>query len=365
MQQLPKQVFVRGPTGLHDVRAPAPNILDAVEEFFADDRFVQSLVGAVLAAHARDIAAVGGVEEHVADRVFAERPVLRRQRTLRVQPCSERAVGLLAGRVALEQLEHERRLLRIGNDGTGLRIAAIAPRDRTDEVALTRLLAQTGARPERERDGVVLVEHLVDRLREEHRRVVGIVAHRLCHRDDTDAEPVAQHLLVAASLDLVPREARRVVDEHDVEAALGRVNHQLLKLRTAVRLLPAGMEVAVLARQLEVVLDGELPDRLSLSVRREPLALLLGRLAHIGDSALQRRLRPHCRLPWPRLRDEAEASPEPPVDEPAREGDDLGVELRGSFVGITSSGIWTQRVVHETSVCGRCQAASRLPAGRS
>ncbi|HEV7527326.1 MAG TPA: hypothetical protein VGO29_00340 [Solirubrobacteraceae bacterium] len=77
-----------------------------------------------------------------------------------------------------------------------------------------------------------------------------VFAHRLCDRDDADAERLPQHLLVAARLDLVAREARGVKDEHHIELALGGVGHQALELRTRRGLAPAGMEVAVLADQL-------------------------------------------------------------------------------------------------------------------
>src|SRR5437660_485656 len=60
------------------------------------------------------------------------------------------------------------------------------------------LLAEAGARPERERDGVVLVEHLVDRLGEKERGIGRVVADRRRDRDDADAEPRARQGLVAA-----------------------------------------------------------------------------------------------------------------------------------------------------------------------
>ena len=103
-----------------------------------------------------------------------------------------------------------------------------------------------------------------------------IFAHRLGDRDDTDAEPLAQKLLVAARLDLVAGEAGGVEDEHHVELALCRVGHQPLELRAGLGLAPPRMEVAVLAGQFEVVLRGETADALALRVGRESLALLLG-----------------------------------------------------------------------------------------
>ena len=244
---------------------------------------MQAANGAVLAAQPADVAAVGGVDEHLADGVLAEGAVLGGSRTAGVEPLCKRAVGLVAGRVALEQFANQLGPFQVGNGEAGVAVAHVAPGERADEVALPRLLAQPGPCPERERDGVVLVEHLVDRLGEEERRIGGVVADRLRDRDDADAEPVAEQRLVAARLGLVPREARGVVDEHDVEAALGRVGHQPLELGTGVGLLPAAVEVDVVVDELELVLVGEAADRLPLRVRREPLALLLGRLADVAD----------------------------------------------------------------------------------
>lgn len=58
-----------------------------------------------------------------------------------------------------------------------------------------------------------------------------ISAHRLGDGHDTDAEPLAQKLLVAARLDLVAGEPRGVEDEHHVELGLCRVGHEALELR--------------------------------------------------------------------------------------------------------------------------------------
>lgn len=128
----------------------------------------------------------------------------------------------------------------------------------------------------------------MDRLSQERRRVAVIVAQRLGDREHLDPQPLAQHLLVAAGLDLVPRETRGVVDEYDVEAPRSSVGHQTLKLRPRVCLLPAGVEVAVLADEVEPVLGREGADRFALRVRREALTLLLGRLAHVRDRARHR-----------------------------------------------------------------------------
>ena len=199
-------------------------------------------------------------------------------------------------------------------------------------MALPRLLAQAGAGPERERDGVVLVEHLVDRLGEEDDGSVGSSPIGCVTETTRMPSRSRSSCLVAARLDLVSREARGVVDEHDVEAPLGRVGHQPLKLGPAVGLLPAEWKSEYSSTSSRLVLDGEAPDRLSLSVGREALALLLGRLAHIGDGArLTSAQTPLLLLPRS-LRPAASA--EPPVDEPAREGDDFGVEFLGLLMGV-------------------------------
>src|SRR5690348_11353425 len=56
------------------------------------------------------------------------------------------------------------------------------------------------------------------------------------------------------------------------------------------------MKVAVLAYELQVVLGGELADRLALRVGREALPLLLGRLAHVSHRPLAE-IRRHGELP--------------------------------------------------------------------
>jgi hypothetical protein len=71
-------------------------------------------------------------------------------------------------------------------------VADIAPRQAPDEVALACLLLQAAAGPEGERYGVVLVERLVDRLREERGGVGVVFAHRLGDGHDPDAKPLAQ-----------------------------------------------------------------------------------------------------------------------------------------------------------------------------
>lgn len=76
--------------------------------------------------------------------------------------------------------------------------------------------------------------------------------------------------------DLIAREPGRVEHERDVELALCGVRHEPLELRSGLGLAPAGMEVAVLADEFEVVLGREAADALALRVGREALALLLG-----------------------------------------------------------------------------------------
>jgi hypothetical protein len=65
----------------------------------------------------------------------------------------------------------------------------------------------------------------VNRLGEERGRVARVGTEWLRDRHDANAEPLAKHLLVLSRLDLVPCEARRVVDEYAVEAAFGGLCH--------------------------------------------------------------------------------------------------------------------------------------------
>jgi hypothetical protein len=153
-----------------------------------------------------------------------------------------------------------------------------------DEVPLACFLGQPGARPERQRHRVVLVEHLVDRLRQERRRVAGVLAHGLRDRQHLDPQPLAQQLLVAARLDLIARKARGMEHEDHFEATLGGVRHEPLELRPPVRLAPPGMKVAVLADDDQVVLVGEPRDRLTLRLDGKP-----------GQRAVASRLPKICR----------------------------------------------------------------------
>src|SRR6266511_4121946 len=293
VQELAQQVVLRWRTGLDDARAPGTHFLHAIEQLFGDDRLVQPADGAVLASQTADVAAIGTVEKDLAHRVLRERPVFRRTRPFRIQPRCKRTVGLLSTRVPLEQLAHERSALRIGHGERAFGITAVTPRQRADEVSLPSLLAQAGPRPERERDRVVLVEHLVDRLSEERGRIAVILSHRLRDREDLDPQPLAEHLLVTPRLDLVPREPRGVVDEHAVEPTLGSVRHETLELRPPIGALPPRVEVAVLADERQPVLGGERTDRFALRIGREALTQLVGRLANVGDRT-RRWLRRHA-----------------------------------------------------------------------
>lgn len=284
-QQLAQQVVLGWPAGSVDARAPAADRLHAVEQLLGDDRLVPAADLARLVAQAGDIAAVRGVDEHLAHGVLRERAAPRGARALRVEPGGDAAVGLLPRRIAFVHAEHERCQLWVGHRFAAVRVAHVSPREAADEVALPRLLRQSGSGPERERDGVVLVEHLVDGFGEERRGVAVILAHRLCDGKDLDAELVAQELLVLASLDLVARKPRGVEDEHHVEPLLGGVGHQAVEVSAPVGLAPAGVEVAVLVDEVEVVLGGESLNRLALGAGREALPLLLGRLAYVRNGA--------------------------------------------------------------------------------
>jgi hypothetical protein len=81
-----------------------------------------------------------------------------------------------------------------------------------------------------------------------------------------------------------------VEHEHAVEVPGGRVGHQPLELWARLGLPPPGMEVAVLADEIEVVLRGELRDCLALRVWGKSLALLLGGLTDVGNCSLLDRL---------------------------------------------------------------------------
>jgi hypothetical protein len=95
-----------------------------------------------------------------------------------------------------------------------------------------------------------------------------------------------------------------VEHEHHIELAGGGVGHQPLELRAGLGLPPPRVKVAVLADEVEVVLRGELGDRLPLGVGGEALALLIGGLADIGDRSLLDCLcrATHCVLPGCRWR---------------------------------------------------------------
>ncbi|HEY4812487.1 MAG TPA: hypothetical protein VIH71_15660 [Solirubrobacteraceae bacterium] len=140
-EQLAQQVLLRGAAGLDDSCAPGADFLHTVEHLLADDRLVQPADAAALVTHPGDVAGVGEVGQHLAHGVLAEQSAASGAGALCVQPRSERAVGLLAGGVALEHREHERRTLRVRRGELCGGIAHIAPRQRADEMALACLLA--------------------------------------------------------------------------------------------------------------------------------------------------------------------------------------------------------------------------------
>src|SRR5207237_435037 len=74
--------------------ACAAQLLDAAEECFVDDRLVAAADFLAAVTPNADIAAVGGVAEHLADRAGTEQPATRRPLALPVQPFGERAVGV-------------------------------------------------------------------------------------------------------------------------------------------------------------------------------------------------------------------------------------------------------------------------------
>lgn len=165
VEELAEEVVIRRAAGLEHAGAPEADLLDAVEELLVDERLMQAADRAVLAAESADVAAVGGVHEHLADGVLAERAVLGGADAADVEPLGERAVGLLPGRVALEQLADELGPLRIGDGESRVALADVAPGKRADEMPLPRLLAQSGAGPERERDGVAPLDDVQTRCR--------------------------------------------------------------------------------------------------------------------------------------------------------------------------------------------------------
>jgi hypothetical protein len=298
-QELSQQVLLGWAPGVHDAGAPGADLLHLLEQLVGHDRLVQPLDGTGLVAQPADVAGICGVAEHLPHGVLGELAVAGGACAFRVQPVGEAAVRLVAGGIALEHLPHQRRALRIGDGELAGGVAHVPPWEAADEVSLACLLAQPAAGPEGQRDGVVLVEHLVDGLGEERRWVGVVFAHRLGDGHDTDAESLAEELLVAPGLDLVAREPRCVEHEHHIELAGGGVGHQPLELRAGLGLPPPRVKVAVLADKVEVVLGGELGDRLPLRVGGEPLALLLGGLADIGDRSLLDCLcgATHCVLP--------------------------------------------------------------------
>ena len=113
VDELAQQVLLGGPAGLDDLRAPRADLLHPVEQLVGDDRLVQPADRSALVPQPADVPGVGGVAQHLAHGVLAEQAAAGGAGALGVQPCREGAVGLVAGRVALEQLEHERRALGV------------------------------------------------------------------------------------------------------------------------------------------------------------------------------------------------------------------------------------------------------------
>ncbi|HTD09525.1 MAG TPA: hypothetical protein VK680_11595 [Solirubrobacteraceae bacterium] len=140
-EQLSQQVLLRWASRLDDPCAPGADFLHAIEQVLGDDRLVQPADAAALVTHPADVARVGEVGQHLAHGVLAEQPAASGAGALRVQPRGEGAVGLLAGGVALEHREHERRTPGVRRGELGGRVADVAPRQRADEMALACLLA--------------------------------------------------------------------------------------------------------------------------------------------------------------------------------------------------------------------------------
>lgn len=131
---------------------------------------------------------------------------------------------------------------------------------------LARLLAQAHLGPEGQRHGVVLVEDLVHRLRQERRGVVRVGAQWLGDGYDVDSQLGAQQLLVALSLDCVACEAAGVEDEDHVELVLHRILDEALEAGALVGG-AAGLEVQVLLDERHAVVGGVPGDGLALPVR--------------------------------------------------------------------------------------------------
>ena len=63
--------------GFDDTRAPAAHFLHTIEQVLGNDRLVQAADGAVLAAQAADVPAIGGVQKNLAHGVLGERSSFR------------------------------------------------------------------------------------------------------------------------------------------------------------------------------------------------------------------------------------------------------------------------------------------------
>lgn len=129
VEELAKQVILGRLTRFEDARPPSADLLHPVEQLLGDQRLVEATDGAVLAPQPADVAAVGGVDEHLAHGVLAEGAVFRGARAAGVQPFGERAIGLLTGRVTLEQLADQFCSFGVGYGETGVSIADVAPRE--------------------------------------------------------------------------------------------------------------------------------------------------------------------------------------------------------------------------------------------
>jgi hypothetical protein len=145
------------------------------------------LIALVVVPAPGDVPGVGGVAEHLPDGVHAERPAAGGALLVDVQPGGERAVGVLAGRVHLEQSADVRCLLGVGGGDLVLALD-VPPGERAGELALPRLLAQPHLRPEGQGHRVVLVKNLVHGLREERGGIVGVRAQGLGDGDHVDPE---------------------------------------------------------------------------------------------------------------------------------------------------------------------------------
>ncbi|HEV7937096.1 MAG TPA: hypothetical protein VGP18_03620 [Solirubrobacteraceae bacterium] len=97
-----QQVVGRGASGVQCAGALAAHQLHPVVEGLVHDGLVQALDGLAPVAAPGDVARVGGVAEHLAHGVDPKRTVARGALSAYVQPCRERAVGVLTCGVHLK-----------------------------------------------------------------------------------------------------------------------------------------------------------------------------------------------------------------------------------------------------------------------